>query len=160
LGVFTPKSNFHQTQLKILVQAAQQSSLLRLITGGAVVMLFAGPAARFEGGEGKLSAKVGWQYAGTVVGGALAKSVQVDAFGNLVSSHPEDYGNCVPKWIEWRSMSTQSLSLWLMGRKRRGDLGRQLTHPETQLVLALRRVYRFLCILVQTIRNIEGLLGQ
>jgi hypothetical protein len=73
LGVLTPKSNFHQTQLKILVQAAQQSILLRLIIEGAIVTLFAGPATRSEGTDGELSAKVGWQYAGTVVCGARPK---------------------------------------------------------------------------------------
>jgi hypothetical protein len=54
-----PKSNFHQTQLKILVQAAQQSSLLRECMEGAIVILFVDTAARFEGGEAALSAKVG-----------------------------------------------------------------------------------------------------
>ena len=80
LGVLTPKSNFHQTQLNILVQAAQQSILLRVIIEGAIVTLFVGAAARFEGGEGRLNANVGWQYAGTVVGRALPKRVQVEPF--------------------------------------------------------------------------------
>ena len=73
LGVLAPKSNFHQTQLKILVQAVQQSSLLVEIIEGAIETLFVGAAARFGGGEGALYAKVGSQYAGTVVCEALAK---------------------------------------------------------------------------------------
>ena len=67
LGVSTPNSKFHQTQLKILVQAWQQSSLLIVVIEGAIETLFAGDAARLGGGEGRLNAKLGSQYAGTVV---------------------------------------------------------------------------------------------
>ena len=66
-GVSTPNSKFHQTQLKILVQAWQQSSLLTVVIEGAVETLFPGTAARAGGGEGRLYAKLGSQYAGTVV---------------------------------------------------------------------------------------------
>lgn len=71
-GVLTPNSKFHQTQLKILVQAAQQSSLLTVVIEGAIEMLFPGVAARSEGATGMLNAKVGAQYAGTVVVASFA----------------------------------------------------------------------------------------
>ena len=71
LGVSTPNSKFHQTQLKILVQAWQQSSLLIVVIVGATETLFPGTAAMAGGGEGRLYAKLGSQYAGTVVAPAL-----------------------------------------------------------------------------------------
>jgi hypothetical protein len=71
-GVSAPNSKYHQTQLKILAQAWQQSALLTVVIDGAVEMLFCGEAAKPEGTAGKLNAKVAAQYAGTVVFAAPA----------------------------------------------------------------------------------------
>jgi len=60
-GVSAPNSKFHQTQLKILVQAWQQSSLLVVIIEGAIETLVSGVPARTEGSSGKSNANVGSQ---------------------------------------------------------------------------------------------------